>query len=130
MNRIPRQSPLERYATKGELGATEAENLIHLEVGERYRAIHEAAIDRVGVANWEPRVSGGMADATILHSSRQKLRRIEEQLGRVQARGLRKVCVEGYSANEWARQEGETTKGAGLAMLRVALRELHRILAA
>lgn len=125
-----RQHPLERHLRRGELGATDAEALILFEAGQRYAALVEAATDRVGTTSFGPRVSGGAPDSTVLHSAKERLRNTDARLGRTFARGLKIVIVNGHSVNEWARVEGETKGGAGVVLLRTALRELARILAA
>lgn len=120
------QHPLERHLRRGELGATDAEALILFEAGQRYAALCEAATDRVGTASLEPRVSGGAPDSTVFHSAKERLRNTDARLGRTFARGLKIVVVNGHSVKEWARIEGEEGNGAGLVLLRSALRELVR----
>ncbi len=125
-----KKPPLERYGAAGLLGDTPAENLAHLDAARRYLALCEAAEDRVTTSRWEPRVSAGMPDSIIMHSAKEQLRNTNARLGRPLARCLRIVCVQGHTAEEWASLEGESRKGVGLAMLRVALRELSRTWAA
>lgn len=125
--RVAKQHPLERHLRRGELGETEAENLILFEAGRRYATLCEAAMDRVAVASLTPRVSGGCPDGTITHSAKERLRNTDARLGRTFARGLKLVLVRGHSVKEWGSIEGEPGKGAGLVLLRCALKELVRV---
>ncbi len=114
---------VEGYFRKGLLG-DEAEAPRLLAAGRWYCGLVESARGKVAVARWGDRVSGGRFDNIGALACKERLANVDAALGICLARGLKLVCVSGHSADVWAKEEGETRKGVGLAMLRVALRRL------
>lgn len=117
---------IEGYFRKGLLG-DEAEAPRLLDAARWYCGLVESARGKVAVARWGDRVSGGRFDNIGALACKERLANVDAALGTCFSRGLKMVCVSGYGADKWAAEEGETRKGTGIGLLRIALRQLADI---
>lgn len=126
--RVTAQCPFDRYFQRGQLSRDADENLLLYDIGEQYRRLtYVAGLNGMPIAQNLMRVDQGTPEpsetATI---ALEKIRQADKQLGEAQASCVRKVCVEGWSAEAWAVSRRLYRSGVGLEFLRDALRMLAR----
>ncbi len=116
-------SPLDRYMRRRQLGEHAA---ILYDAGQRYYAL-------VRLAGFEPlpqmagmmRVDNGAGSPEKAHAAKQTVIKADAAMGPTQAACVRRVVVEGWSAEAWAKNAGKHPCG-GMDWLRDGLELLAR----
>lgn len=119
-------TPLDRYMNRRQLARDEEKAKVLFAAGERYYSL-------VRLAGFEPlpqqagimRVDNGQGSPERAHAAKEAVVRADEAMGPTQAACVRRVVVEGWSAEAWAKNAGKHPCG-GMDWLRDGLELLAK----